>query len=108
MTKEFWTIIEVMESLQVDARFLKELEEEEIICPILDKDPSSKMFTQSEMEKLRLAKLLVHEMGVNLAGVEVVLGMRHNMIEMRKQFDAILEDLAEKIASLTRDSSDFS
>ena len=47
------------------------------------------------MEKLRIAKLLMEEMEVNLPGVEIILRMRHDMIAMRAQFDAILDDLAE-------------
>jgi MerR family transcriptional regulator/heat shock protein HspR len=44
-------------------------------------------------------------MGVNLAGVEVVLRMRQNMVEMRRQFDAILEDLAREVQETLRRGS---
>ena len=47
-----------------------------------------------DLENIRLAKILIEEMGVNLAGVEVILRLRQNMIEMRRQFDAILEDIS--------------
>ena len=36
-------------------------------------------------------------MDVNLAGVEVILRMRQMMFDMRKQFDVILEDLAQQL-----------
>jgi MerR family transcriptional regulator/heat shock protein HspR len=49
------------------------------------------------MEKIRLAKILIEDMGVNLPGVEVIIKMRQNMFEMRKQFDSILEDLAKTL-----------
>ena len=49
------------------------------------------------MERLRIAKILVEDMGVNIAGVEVILRMRQNMFEMRRQFDKILEDFARQI-----------
>jgi MerR family transcriptional regulator, heat shock protein HspR len=58
---------------------------------------SGKSFSVAEMEKIRLAKILMDEMDVNLAGVEVILQMRKSMIAMRKQFDAILEDLAQEM-----------
>ena len=35
-------------------------------------------------------------MGVNLPGVEVILRMRQMMFDMRRQFDEILEDLAQE------------
>ena len=98
MAKELWTKTEVVDFFQIEERFLVELEEEEIICPLCPYDPSEKLFSPTEMEKLRLAKILVEDMGVNLAGVEVILRMRQNMIEMRNQFDSILEDLAAQIS----------
>ncbi len=98
MAKEFWTKTEVVDFFQIEERFLVELEEEEIICPLCQDGPSEKLFSPTEMEKLRLAKILVEDMGVNLAGVEVIFRMRQNMIEMRNQFDIILEDLATQIS----------
>jgi MerR family transcriptional regulator/heat shock protein HspR len=98
MAKEFWTKTEVVDFFQIDERFLVKLEEEEIICPHCQDDPLEKRFTPTEMEKLRIAKILVEDMGVNLAGVEVILRMRQNMIEMRNQFDTILEDLVTQIS----------
>lgn len=86
-----------MEVFQVDERFLADLEEEELICPLCGDQSPGKVFPPEEMEKLRLAKVLVEDMGVNLPGVEVILRMRQMMFEMRKQFDEILEDLAAQL-----------
>ena len=97
MTKEFWTITEVTEIFQVDKRFVTDLEEEDIICPICREDSDKKLLSANELEKLRLAKILVEDMGVNIEGVDVILQMRQKMLEMRKQFDDILEDLAEQL-----------
>lgn len=73
-------------------------EKEEIIYPLCRDDLSEELFAPADMEKLHLAKILVEDMGVNLAGVDVILRMRQNMIEMRNQFDTILEDLAMQIS----------
>ena len=97
MNKEFWTITDVLEVLQIDERFLADLEEEEIVCPICRESSSAKVFSASEMEKLRLAKILIQEMEVNLPGVDIILRMRQSMIDMRRQFDAVLEDLARHL-----------
>jgi MerR family transcriptional regulator/heat shock protein HspR len=93
-TKEFWTVTEVVERFEVEVRFLEDLEEEEVVCPVYRDDPPAKLFSTRDLENLRLAKILVEDMGVNLPGVEVILRMRQNMIDMRNQFDTILEDLA--------------
>lgn len=97
MNKEFWTITEVVDIFQVEERFIADLEEEEVICPVCQDQPPEKLFSQTELEKVRIAKILVEEMGVNLAGVEIILRMRQNMLAMRRQFDAILEDLAREV-----------
>jgi MerR family transcriptional regulator/heat shock protein HspR len=102
MGKEYWTTTEVIEIFQVETRFLEDLEEEEIVCPDCREDPAEKRFSQADLERLRLAKLLVEEMGVNLAGVEIILRMRRDMFAMRAQFDAILEDVARNVHRLLR------
>ena len=97
MTKEFWKITEVIEQFQINVSFLDDLEEEEIICPTCREDSEEKLLTSGDLEKLRLARLLFEEMDVNMPGIEVVLQMRQNMLDMRKQFDDILEDLASRL-----------
>ena len=103
MAKKFWTIREVLEIFELEERFLSDLEDEEIICPIRKKHSPKKLFSDAELEKLRLAKLLVEDMGVNLAGVEVILRMRQSMIEMRRQFDTILEELVKELQRALKD-----
>ena len=97
MKEKYWTITEVIEIFQIDESFLAELEEEDVICPTCREDPPAKLFSSSDLEKLRFAKNLVEDMGVNLAGVEVALRMRQSMIDMRTQFDSILDDLARQL-----------
>jgi MerR family transcriptional regulator/heat shock protein HspR len=97
MKKEFLTVTEVVELFQIQESFLTDLEEEEIVCPICQKRPPLKLFPPSEVEKIRLIKVLHEDMGVNLPGIEIILRMRQSMFDMRRQFDLILEDLAKNI-----------
>ena len=96
MNKEFWTVTEVMEIFEVDEEFLSDLEEEELLCPVCGEGSSAKVFRTEEIEKLKVVKALVEDMGVNLPGVEVILRMRQMMFDMRRQFDEILDDLARE------------
>ena len=102
MTKKLWTVTEVVEIFEVEERFLQELEEEEVLCPTCGEESPAKLFSEAEIEKLRLAKILTEDMGVNLPGVDIILRMRQNMIDMRRQFDDILEDLAEHFKASDR------
>ena len=102
MTKKFWTVTEVVEIFEVEEHFLQELEEEEVLCPTCGEESPAKLFSEAEIEKLRLAKILTEDMGVNLPGVDIILRMRQNMIDMRRQFDDILEDLAAHLRASGR------
>ena len=97
MSKEFWTSAEIIEIYQVKASFIDKLEDEQIVCSTCREGSSTRMYSSADLEKLRIAKILIEEMDVNLPGVEVILQMRHNMIAMRRQFDDILEEMVRHL-----------
>lgn len=97
MEKKYFTTTEIMEIFKVDEDLIVSLEHEEIICPECTGGDPLKQFSSREIEKLRIAKMLIEDMEVNLPGVEIILRMRESMINMRRQFDDILEDLAVQI-----------
>lgn len=103
MIQKFWTITEVKEYFELEENLILDLEREEIVCPTHQGDEDIKVFTVSDMEKLRLIKLLYDEMGVNLPGIDIILRMRQNIIEMREQFDAVLEDMAQNLQGLMKE-----
>ncbi len=51
----------------------------------------------SESEGPLLIRVLVRELDVNLAGVEVILHMREDLFSMQRQFDEILRSLVEEM-----------
>jgi MerR family transcriptional regulator, heat shock protein HspR len=97
MAKEYWTVSEVIEIFQMDESTISYLEEEEIVCPECFDVQPTRRFSAFDLDKLRLVKILMEDMDVNLPGVEVILRMRQSMIQMRQQFDDILEDLAIQV-----------
>ena len=97
MEKDAWTIKEVIEILHVDQKLVTTLEQEDIITLITDETGREKLLPGREIDKIRVARILMEEMDVNLPGVEVIIRMRQNMIDMRRQFDDILEDLAREL-----------
>ena len=57
------------------------------------------VISASDLERARVSALLTEELEVNLAGAEVILRMRDDIIAMQRQFDEILSDL---VATLKR------
>ena len=51
----------------------------------------------NDVDKARLARVLMNELDVNLAGAEVIVHMREEMLAMQRQFGKILEMLIEEI-----------
>jgi len=60
----------------------------------LDEEP---VVSHEDVDKARLALLLMRELDVNLAGAEVIVHMREEMVAMQRQFGKILETLIEEI-----------
>ena len=49
-----------------------------------------------EAEELRVATLLVEELGVNAAGVEVALHLRRRLLVLQSRLTQVMEELAEE------------
>jgi MerR family transcriptional regulator/heat shock protein HspR len=50
-----------------------------------------------QVDRVRVARLLIDEMGVNLEGAEVALHMREQIIAMQRQFNQILRLLGREL-----------
>ena len=48
-------------------------------------------FSDEDVEQIRFIKRLIDDLGVNLAGVEVILHMRRQMFELQQQLAALQE-----------------
>jgi DNA-binding transcriptional MerR regulator len=45
---------------------------------------NTRLYTDADLERLEVILTLTREMGVNLAGIEIILNMREKMAEMRR------------------------
>src|SRR5262249_34187070 len=46
---------------------------------------NTRLYTDGDLERLDVILTLARDMGVNLAGIEIILNMRERMIEMERQ-----------------------
>lgn len=96
MKEIHYEIEELCRILKVDRTFIEEIEQEGLIT-LECREGGVKICSEREARRIQLIHTLVHELGVNLPGVEVILHMREKIIEMRRQFDKILEHLSWEI-----------
>jgi MerR family transcriptional regulator/heat shock protein HspR len=66
---------------------------------------NTRLYTDTDLERLEVILNLTRELGVNLAGIEVVLNMRDKMAEMQSQMEAFIKFVRSEVAQsfTTRD-----
>ena len=52
---------------------------------------NTRLYTDEDLERLETVLALTRDLGVNLAGVEIVLDMREKMLEMQRQTQEFVE-----------------
>ncbi|HTM09318.1 MAG TPA: chaperone modulator CbpM [Verrucomicrobiae bacterium] len=95
MARKYFKITEVVRICGVDEDFVMRLEREQLVAPVLRE--KEKVYPPEQVDRVRVAHLLMEEMGVNLEGAEVALHMREQMIAMQRQFNEILRRLSREL-----------
>ena len=93
MARKYLRITEVIKICGVDEEFILRLERESMIRPVIRR--RQRLYPLDQVDRVRVARLLIEEMGVNLEGAEVALHMREQMITMQHQFDKLLRLIGE-------------
>lgn len=58
-----------------------------------------RLYSQEDIERVRLIQRLTHELGVNLAGVEVILNMRARHERQRQEYERRERRLRERLTA---------
>jgi MerR family transcriptional regulator/heat shock protein HspR len=59
---------------------------------------NTRLYTEGDLERLEVILTLTREMGVNLAGIEIILNMREKMSEMQRQMEAFTAFVQTELA----------
>jgi MerR family transcriptional regulator, heat shock protein HspR len=63
---------------------------------------NTRLYSESDLERLRLIQRLTTDYGLNLAGVEMVLGLEDQMRRMQRRMDRMERDLRERMRDVER------
>ena len=64
---------------------------------------NTRLYTDSDLERLDVILTLARDMGVNLAGIEIILNMREKMVEMERQmteFATVVQQELSRVAAM--------
>jgi MerR family transcriptional regulator/heat shock protein HspR len=59
---------------------------------------NTRFYTDSDLERLEVILNLTRELGVNLAGIEIILNMRDKMGEMQTQMEEFIKFVRSEVA----------
>ncbi len=62
----------------------------------------NRMYSELDLERLRQIQRLTQEMGVNLAGVEVILGLLEKMQRLQEEMDTEVDRMRREMEELLR------
>ncbi len=86
----------VSEMLGIHPQTLRLYEREGFIKPKRT-EGNTRLYSEDDVEKLEMILRLTRELGVNLAGVEVILSMREKMEQMQREMEETIRQLREEL-----------
>lgn len=96
-TKKY-TISVVAEQYGIHPQTLRLYEREGLITPSRSAK-GTRYYTEEDVERLELILSLTRDLGVNLAGVEIILNMREKMNQMQREFENFLQYIRDNIGA---------
>jgi MerR family transcriptional regulator/heat shock protein HspR len=101
--KAAYMISAVAEKYGIHPQTLRLYEREGLLQPSRS-DGNTRLYTDEDLERLEVILQLTRELGVNLAGVEIILNMREKMSEMQRQIEEFVRHLDSELAAHPRQS----
>jgi MerR family transcriptional regulator/heat shock protein HspR len=89
-----YTIGVVADMLKIHPQTLRLYEKKGLLRPSRS-EGRTRLYSEEDIEELGRLIRLTRDLGVNLAGVEIVLRMRRRMMEMQKQIEDLLSYVRE-------------
>jgi len=100
-----YTISAVADHYGVHQQTLRMYEREGLLKPSRS-EGNVRLYTDEDLEQLELILNLTRDLGVNLAGVEIILNMRQKMDQMQREFNRFFEMLRDYMAEQTEMQQD--
>jgi len=63
---------------------------------------NTRLYSEADLDRLRLIQRLTNELGLNLAGVEHVLRLQDELVRMRRRLDRMEREMRQAISEVHR------
>jgi MerR family transcriptional regulator/heat shock protein HspR len=88
----------VAEQYGIHPQTLRLYEREGLLAPSRS-EGNTRLYTDGDLERLEVILHLTRDLGVNLAGVEIILNMREKMAAMQQQIEEFIATLNTELAA---------
>ena len=99
-----YTISAVAELFEIHPQTLRLYEREGLLKPSRS-EGNTRLYADTDLERLEIILSLSRDLGVNLAGVEIILNMREKMNGMQREFERFLEYVRAHADEVARQQS---
>jgi MerR family transcriptional regulator, heat shock protein HspR len=100
-----YMISAVAEMYDIHPQTLRLYERERLLIPSRS-DGNTRFYTQEDLDRLEVILKLTRELGVNLAGVEIILNMRGRMDAMQKEMQAFMEYVRRELEQRSHETGE--
>ncbi|MBC7196002.1 MAG: helix-turn-helix transcriptional regulator [Deferribacterales bacterium] len=102
--KPLYMISIVSEMFEIHPQTLRQYERLELLKPSRS-EGNTRLYSDEDIEKLKFILTLTRDMGVNLAGVEIILNMKEQIESLQNQIDMLLSYIKENCEKIKREGA---
>ena len=101
---KYYMISVVAKSYGIHPQTLRLYEREGLLKPSRT-EGNTRLYSEDDLRQLEVILNLTRDLGVNLAGVEIILNMRRKMEQMQSEMNEFVSHVRQELESLCRNSS---
>jgi MerR family transcriptional regulator, heat shock protein HspR len=96
-SKAYYMISVVAQKYNIHPQTLRLYEREGLLKPSRT-DGNTRLYSDDDLQRLEMILSLTRDLGVNLAGVEIILNMRQKMDDMQREVNEFMEYVKKELA----------
>lgn len=99
--KGYFSISAVAQMFSIHQQTIRLYEQEGLICPKRS-EGNTRLFSEEDVNKLEEIVYLTHKLGINLAGVEMILKLKKKINKLQKDLNAVFDATQDQLDHETR------
>ena len=104
--KAFFSISAVAKMFSVHQQTIRLYEKEGLLSPKRS-DGNTRLFSEEDIDRLEEVIYLTHELGINLAGVQMILKLKKQIAKMQKDMNKVFDDTQKQLDAETEGSKEI-